>query len=97
MAARMFRADQARLNITWKGQNGDLPDAVAFEATDAEIKRWATEALRTGGIPGIGADPHANLEAFVIDRFSATAEIPYNRLFARPKTPFGSRCSAVSS
>lgn len=91
MTARMFRADQARLNVTWKGQNGDLPDSVAFGATDAEIKRWATEALRTGGIPGITADPCANLDGYVVDRFSATAEIPYPRLFCRPKTPFGAR------
>jgi hypothetical protein len=90
MTARMFRADQARLNVTWKGQNGDLPDAVSFGASDAEIKQWAREALRTGGIPGIKIDAHAELKDFVIDRFPVSAEIPYNRLFARPKTPFGS-------
>jgi hypothetical protein len=89
MTARMFRADQARLNVTWKGQNGDLPDAVAFGASDAEIKQWAREALRTGGIPGIKLDPQADLRDFVIDRFPASADIPYCRLFARPKTPFG--------
>lgn len=89
MAARMFRADQARLNVTWKGQNGDLPDAVAFDATDAEIKGWAREALKTGGIPGIKADPCADLKDFVVDRFSASTEIPYCRLMLRPKTPFG--------
>lgn len=89
MNARILGANQARLNVTWNGQNGDLLDAVAFDASDAEIKAWATEALRAGDIPGIAADRRAALHDFVIDRFNATPDIPYNRLFVRPKTPFG--------
>lgn len=27
----------ARLNITWNGQNGDLPDPVSWHASDREI------------------------------------------------------------
>ncbi|MEQ1501227.1 MAG: hypothetical protein ABMB14_03310 [Myxococcota bacterium] len=89
MTVRIASADQARLNVTWNGQNGDLPDAVSFRASDAEIKAWAVEALRNGDVPGIAADRRATLDGFVVDRFSATREIPYNRLFVRPKTPFG--------
>ena len=80
---------QARLNITWNGQNGDLTEPVPFDASDTEIKAWAAEALRGGDVAGVGADPGANLADFVVDRFPATDEIPFHRLFVRPKTPFG--------
>ncbi|HHO53964.1 MAG TPA: hypothetical protein ENK18_24610 [Deltaproteobacteria bacterium] len=92
MNQRMIGASQARLNITWDGQNGDLPDSVPFDASDAEIKAWASEALRGGGVPGVTAARRADLQDFVIDRFPATDEMPYNRLFVRPKTPFGIQC-----
>jgi hypothetical protein len=91
MNARMLGANQARLNVTWRGQNGDLVDSVAYDATDAEVKAWAVEALRHGDVPGIAADRRASLDDFVVDRFRATDDVPYNRLFVRPKTPFG-RC-----
>ena len=45
----------ARLNITWNGQNGDLPDPVSWHASDKEILRWAAEAVRSGSVPGITA------------------------------------------
>lgn len=80
----------ARLNITWKGQNGDLLDQVAYDLSDADIKRIATEAVQAG-IPGIAADPAANFNDFVVDRFAANDEVPDNRLMLRPKTPFGGR------
>jgi hypothetical protein len=91
MNERMIDITQARLNVTWSGQNGDLMDAVPFDASDREIKAWALEALRGGDIPGIAADRAANLADFVVDRFPATEEMPHNRLFVRPKTPFGAR------
>ena len=86
--APIFRVDEARLNITWGGQNGDLDAPVRYDATDAEIKAWATEAIR-GGTPGITAAPNVNLNDFVVERFAATADVPYNRIVVRPKTPFG--------
>lgn len=89
MNQRMIGAGQALLNITWDGQNGDLPDSVPFDASDAEIKAWAAEALRGGGVPGVTAARRANLRDFVVDRFPATDAMPYHRLFVRPKTPFG--------
>ena len=30
-----------------------------------------------------------DLNDFVVDRFRANGQVPYNRIFLRPKTPFG--------
>ncbi|APU89007.1 hypothetical protein Rctr197k_224 [Virus Rctr197k] len=84
----LIGAHEARVNITWAGRNADLPDPVAYDSTDGDIKGWVTEAVRAG-IPGIQADPHANFGDFVVDRFPADDTTPYNRLMVRPKTPFG--------
>ena len=84
-----LRPGEARLNITWSGQNGDLPDPVAYDATPAQLRAWAEEAIRGGSIPGIRADRGADLSHFVVDRFPATDAIPYGRVMLRPKTPFG--------
>ena len=84
---QLFQNHMARLNITWKGQNADLPDMIDKDATDAEIKTMATEAV-AGGLPGIESDAGANFGDFVVDRFEATAELPA-RVMVRPKTPFG--------
>lgn len=89
LAMGVVPANAARLNVTWSGNNGDLPDAVPFDATDTDLRAMATEALRNGGIPGIPADGGANLNDFVVDRFNSTNEVPFNRVFIRPKTPFG--------
>jgi len=79
---------EATLNITWNGQNGTLPDPVFFDATDSDIKTWAAEAVRNGGIPGIAGDAAVNFTDFVVDRFPAGDDLP-SRLFLRPKVPFG--------
>ena len=81
--------NEARIMITWDGQTGDLPDTVDSTATDAQIKRWATEAVRTGGVPGIDRDTRANCDDFIVDRFRANAVRPYPLIQVRPKTPFG--------
>lgn len=83
-----IREDQARLNITWGGQNGDLPDPVSYDSTDGDIKMMATEAI-AGGFPGIDADANADFGDFVVEKFGPTEDVPYNRIFLRPKTPFG--------
>jgi len=80
---------EARVNVTWSGQNGDLGDPVLFDSTDADVKGWLTEAIAGGSIPGIDPDPNVDLGDFVIDRFAANDEVPYNRIMVRPKTPFG--------
>ena len=84
-----IEANQARVNVTYAGSNGDLVDPVYIDSTDADIKAWVTEALRTGSIPGIDADPAATVADYVIDRFGPSEQHPYSRIFARPKTPFG--------
>jgi hypothetical protein len=80
---------QARLNVTYGGANGDLPDPVSFDATDGDIRQWITEAVRTGGVPGVAAAPNADFHDFVVDRFPPTEARPYNLIQVRPKTPFG--------
>lgn len=82
--------DEARVNITWSGQNGDLPDPVHFDATDGDILQWVTEAVRHGDVPGIRRDRAASFADFVVDRFRATDARPHNLIQVRPKTPFGS-------
>jgi hypothetical protein len=79
----------ARLNITWHGANGDLPDPVPYDATDAALKQMAEESIRGGYIPGIQADQGVDLSDFVVDRFPSTEQVDSNRIFIRPKTPFG--------
>ena len=86
---RAVGPNEARLNITFAGQNGDLPDPVSVDASDTDIRTWVTEAVRTGGIPGIAAAPAADFSDFVIDRFPPTEVRPYALHSVRPKTPFG--------
>lgn len=81
--------NEARVNVTFSGQNGDLPDPVSFDATDAEIRTWVTEAVRSGSVPGIAANPNADFNDFMIDRFNANDVRGYNLISLRPKTPFG--------
>ena len=54
----------AKLNVTWSGCNGDLPDPIPYDATDAEIRQMATESVESGYIPGIPADPNADVVDF---------------------------------
>lgn len=84
-----IQAHEARLNITWNGQNGDLPDPVSFDAADGDLFMWAQEAVRNGDVPGIGGDQNADFHGFIVDRYPATNDVPYNRLMLRPKTAFG--------
>lgn len=77
----------AKLNITIAGENGDLPDPVDFDAGDATIKAWATEAIRGGSVPGIAAR-EADFTDFVVDRIAAKDGLP-PRLMLRPKTEYG--------
>jgi hypothetical protein len=84
----MIAEHEAKVNVTYGGQNGDLPDPVAFDSTDGDVRGWVSEALR-GGIPGIDAQ-EVDLTDFVVDRFSANEARPYNLIQLRPKVPFGS-------
>ena len=81
---------EARVNVTYGGENGDLPDPVSFEANDADVKAWVTEAVQNGGIPGIPGDTNADFRDFVVASYEANEARPYNLIQIRPKTPFGS-------
>lgn len=83
--------NEARVNVTWKGQNGDLPDPVSYDSTDGDVRQWITEAVRAGSVPGIPADNAADFHDFVIDRFGTNETRPYNLIQIRPKTPFGAK------
>lgn len=84
----MIGENEARVNVTYAGANGDLPDPVAFDATNEQVKGWISEAIRGGGVPGIDAQ-EVDLTDFVVDRFAATEVRPYALISIRPKTPFG--------
>lgn len=85
----MVMQDEARVNVTFSGFNGDLLDAVPFNASDTEIKSWVTEAVRSGAVQNIGTQPSADFSDFIVERFASTSETPFNRLIVRAKTPFG--------
>jgi hypothetical protein len=86
---RVIRDDEARVNVTYGGQNGELPDPVFRDAADGDVKGWVTEAVRNGGVPGIRPDTDADFRDFVVDRFPPTEARPHHLIQLRPKTPFG--------
>jgi len=86
---QVIRDEEARVNVTYQGQNGELRDPVFFQSTDGDVKNWVTEAIRNGGVPGIGADVAADFRDYVVDRFGPTEARPHNLIQVRPKTAFG--------
>lgn len=85
----IIQAGMAKLTITYNGQQGDLPDPVSYDSTDADLKQMATESIRTGYVPGIDTVAAVDLSDFVVDRFPARDDVPFARVSIRPKTPFG--------
>lgn len=81
--------DEARVNVTYANQNGELRDPVFFQSSDADVKAWVTEAVRNGSIPGVRADTTADFRDYVVDRFPPTEARPHNLIQVRPKTAFG--------
>lgn len=79
----------AKLNISWQGQMGDME--IEFDSSQEQIKLYAAEAIRTGGVPGINADPNVDFKNFVVEYFpkSAADNRPENVVMLRPKIPFG--------
>lgn len=86
---RVLRDDEAMVNVTYGGSNGDLPDPVYWQSTEADIKAMVTEAVRNGGVPGIAANRDANFTDFQVDRYPPTEQRPHNLIQIRPKTVFG--------
>ncbi len=86
---RVIEPYEAKVNITYAGQNGDLGDPIAFDTPDAQVRAMITEAVRNGSVRGIPGDVTADFGNFVIDRFHATEDRNYNLIQIRPKTAFG--------
>lgn len=86
---RVMENHQARLNITYDGQNGDMRDPIPYDASEADIRRWCTEAVQNGDVPGLGAHPDVDFTDFKIDRFGPTETRDHNLIQIRPKVPFG--------
>lgn len=97
----MIDQHEARVNITWNGQNFELPDPVHFEAADGDVKQWAAEAIRAG-FAGVAADPNINLQNHVVDRFPKAAnpapgQRDHNLIQIRPKTAYGLTVDALEA
>lgn len=76
----------AILNITYNGLSADYPIEVDGVISDADLKRIAVEVVRGGEVPGLRL-PHLDARAFdgfVVDRLQGG-----QRLYLRPKVPFG--------
>ena len=89
---QVINENEARVNVTYAGQNGELAQPVFFESNDADIKAWITEALQAGSIPGLPVQRNVDLRDFVVDRYKPTEARPYNLIQVRPKTVFGFAC-----
>lgn len=79
------------LNVTYNGVSVDKEINVEFGyvITDDDVKRIALEELRTGGFVGL-VDPNAADTVFrdyIVDRLRGGGN--EERLFLRPKVPFG--------
>lgn len=83
--------NEAQVNVTYAGQNGELPDPVFAETTDTDLKTMVTEALRAGSIPGVGAHPNADLHDFIVDRYPPSEARPWKYIQIRPKTAYGAQ------
>lgn len=84
-------ADEARVNITFGGQNADLPQTVSRFASSADVKRWVEEALRTGSVPGMPpVAGNETFDGFTVDPLMEPIEgRPYAMFAFRPQTKFG--------
>ena len=78
------------LNITWSGISADTNIDAGSGISDRDIKRIAVELIRSGDVPGlhVRALPSDAFDHFVVDRFNTPEG--GERLFLRPKVPFGS-------
>lgn len=79
----------AILNITYNGNSADYELAIDYNASDADIRRIATEVVRSGGVRGLHL-PQLDDDAFqlfVVDRLRGPDG--QQRIYLRPKVPFG--------
>ena len=91
----MIEPHEALVNVTYKdGVNFDLRDPVHYGATEGDIKTMVAEAIRTGSVPGVAADPRVDLTSFAIERVDrpadpAPGQREHNMILLRPKTAYG--------
>lgn len=79
----------AILNITYNGMSADYGRPIDDWSSDADVRRFAVEIVRSGGLRGLHI---ANLSDFafdnyVVDRFDGPRG--QKRIYLRPKVPFG--------
>ena len=79
----------AILNITYEGLSSDLPGDIDAALSDDEIRKIATEVVRSGDLPGLQIANLADdaFRSFVVDRFDTPEG--GKRVYLRPKVPFG--------
>lgn len=85
----------AILNITYGGFSADYARPIGAHVSDADIRRIAVEAVRTGAVPGLHL-PRLGVGAFdqhVVDRFKSFGgrhgAAEDERIYLRPTVPFG--------
>ncbi|HYX21522.1 MAG TPA: hypothetical protein VFA98_11820 [Thermoanaerobaculia bacterium] len=82
----------ATLNITYGGESADFPLDIQVPLADDDIRRVAIELARAGGVRLAAAGlPDNAFDNFVIDRFEGG-----ERIYLRPKVPFGRSESSVT-
>lgn len=82
------------LNITYQGQSADYDLQLDHTASDADIRRIAVELVRSGGVRGLHVTNLADhaFGDFVVDRL--TAANGEQKIYLRPKVPFGAASCA---
>lgn len=81
--------NMAILNITYDGTSADYGRPIDDASSDADVRRFAVEIVRSGGLRGLHI---ANLsdrafDHYVVDRFDGPRG--QKRIYLRPKVPFG--------
>jgi len=82
----------AILNITYNGLSVDYPLEIGSRLSDHDVRRIAVEVVRSGGLRGLviaNLSDHA-FDHYVVDRFGTGKN---ERIYLRPKVPFGTRRS----
>jgi hypothetical protein len=91
----MIEPHEALVNVTYRdGINFDLPDPVQYAATEGEIKGMVAEAIRTGSVANVAADPNVDLANFRMERVDKPTlpgpnQREHNMILLRPKTAYG--------
>jgi hypothetical protein len=83
-----INANEAQVNVTYNGENGNLKDPVFNDSADGDIFAWVSEAVANGDIDGIPAQT-ADFSDFVVQRFAPNESRAHNLIMIRPKTPYG--------